>query len=415
MNAILVSFLDWIRNRSPGVRVSRRPFQESSGPASWPHDLPRINLKDFFLRWSSILARSLLGFGSQAGAASETAATQEESRRAISLNIAAAFNLLYWPFFWSGILLLGWFVADVVLRALMSPASYGSLDALTRPVLAVAAPTAVGFWTNWLAIKMLFVPRDPNVVWWGLVPARRSQIVDAIADGVLTRLISPEIVRDYLHRSGILKNVVERAVPAMRETIDDAGFRRDMKGLVYGLVYDFANSAETRRTVETMVQDKINDWTGETLGRKIVEWTKSLWGPVVLNEVMRALPEIPKAMDHVFDRIDRGLDGVPQWIERESENIERVLTTVIVEGLRGLDIKQIVKTQLDKMDERELERMLTGTVTTELRFIQTSGGVFGFLAGIAFVSPGSRPVLLLAALGLWLAYRATVKRHPPRA
>jgi uncharacterized membrane protein YheB (UPF0754 family) len=356
----------------------------------------------------------LVGFRSEPNAALETAWTRAEARQAISLKIAAAFNLLYWPFVWSGILLVAWFVADVVLRALLIPASYQAIDDLSRPLVAVIAPTAVGFWTNWLAIKMLFLPRYPNVVWWGLVPARRSQIVDAIAEGVLTRLISPEIVRDYLHRSGILKNFVERAVPAMRETIDDVEFRRDMKGLVYGYVYDFANSDETRRTVETMVQDKINDWTGETLGRKIVEWTKSLWGPVVLNEVVKALPEIPKAMDNVFDRIDRGLDGVPQWIERESESIERILTTVIVEGLRGLDIKQIVKTQLDKMDEQELERMLTGTVTTELRFIQTSGGVFGLLAGIAFVVPETRPVLLLAAIGLWLAYRLTVKRHRPR-
>jgi hypothetical protein len=412
MNAMLFSFLDWMRNHSS--KADRPRFREAPGASPWPADLPRIDLKEFFLRWSGILARSWVGFGSRTAASTETNRPEEKSRMAISLKIAAAFNLLYWPFFWSGILLVAWFVADVVLRVLLGPASYRAIDDLSRPLLAVIAPTAVGFWTNWLAIKMLFLPRDPNAVWWGLVPARRSQIIDSIAGGVLTRLISPEIVRDYLHRSGILKNFVERAVPAMRETIDDVEFRRDMKGLVYGYVYDFAISDETRRTVETMVQDKINDWTGETLGRKIVEWTKSLWGPVVLKEVVKALPEIPRAMDHVFDRIDRGLDGVPRWIERESESIERILTTVIVEGLRGLDIKQIVKTQLDKMDERELERMLTGSVTTELRFIQTSGGVFGFLAGIAFVLPETRPALLLAAIGLWLAYRATVKRHRSR-
>ncbi|MGH7835326.1 MAG: DUF445 domain-containing protein [Candidatus Binatia bacterium] len=413
MNAIVATLLEWLKTPSTKPSVER-PHLSHSPAAAWPDDLPRVKLKDFFFRWSAIIARSLASFRSEAAASAETGRFQEQGRRAVSLKIAAAFNLLYWPFFWSGILLASWFAADVLLRALMSPASYRSLDALSRPVLAIAAPTAVGFWTNWLAIKMLFLPRDPNAVWWGLVPARRTQIVDAIAEGVLTRLISPEIVRDYLHRSGILKNFVERAVPAMRETIDDAEFRRDTKGLVYGLVYDFANSDETRRTVETMVQDKINDWTGETLGRKVVEWTKSLWGPVVLNEVVKALPEIPKAMDHVFDRIDRGLDGVPRWIERESESIERILTTVIVEGLRGLDIKQIVKTQLDKMDEQELERMLTGTVTTELRFIQTSGGVFGLLAGIAFVIPETRLALLLAALGLWVAYRATVKRRLSR-
>ncbi|MBI2985445.1 MAG: hypothetical protein HYY45_01635 [Deltaproteobacteria bacterium] len=142
-----------------------------------------------------------------------------------------------------------------------------------------------------------------------------------------------------------------------------------------------------------------------------MEWTKLLWGPVVLTEIMKALPEIPKALDHAFKQIDHALDRVPAWMERESETIEGVLTNIIVEGLRGLDIKQIGKAQLDKMDERELERMLTGNVTTELKFIQTSGGVFGLPAGLSLVDPASRPVLLVAALSLWLAYRVTVKKQ----
>ncbi|MGH7847737.1 MAG: DUF445 family protein, partial [Candidatus Binatia bacterium] len=131
----------------------------------------------------------------------------------------------------------------------------------------------------------------------------------------------------------------------------------------------------------------------------------------VLNQVVQALPELPKATDSVLARIDEYLDRVPDLMERESSRIEDVITKVIVEGLRNLNIRQVVKSQLDRMDEQALENMLTGTVTTELKFIQTSGGVFGFLAGLAFVYPSSRPFLLASGLGLWLAYRMTVKKN----
>ncbi len=398
------------RYSSNKTDASRNAGHERQGTANWPGDLPRVGVKEFLVKWGGKTARSI--FASRTDTA-VVRSTREFFPRASSPKVAALFNQLYWPFFCSGIVMVTWFVVDVVLGMTMSVASYRTVTEFNQPILALLAPTAVGFWTNWLAIKMLFQPRRPNAVWWGLVPARRSQIVDGIAEGVLKRLISPEIVRDYLHRSGVLKSFVDRAVPAVRETIDDADFRREMKGLVYGLVHDFANSDQTRDAVETMVRNKIHDWTGETLGKKVVEWTKPLWGPVVLAEVVKALPEIPRAMDHAFDRIDQLLNKFPQWIELESETIERTLTSVIVEGLRNLDIRRIVKTQLDKMDERELERMLTGNVTTELRFIQTSGGVFGFLAGIAFLFPASRPLLLLIGLLLWLVYRLTARGGAP--
>jgi hypothetical protein len=396
---------------SPGKSEPLRETGDSAGRgASWPQDLPRVGLREFTVKWAGRTGRSLAAAQTAAGPEEYKAPAGGAAQRVFSLRVAALLNRLYGPFFWSGIVLVLWFVADIAFSVIMPPVSYQTLSERSYPFVAILAPTAVGFWTNWLAIKMLFEPRHPNAVWRGLVPARRSQIVEAVSEGVLQRLISPEIVRTYLHRSGLLRRFVDRAVPAVRETIDDAEFRSEVKGLLYGLVYDFANSDETRRSVESLVRNKIHDWTGPTLGKKVVAWTKPLWGPVVLREAVKALPEIPAALDHVFDRIDQSLNRFPEWIESESEAIERALTGIIVEGLRSLDIRRIVKTQLDQMDEQELERMLTGNVTIELKFIQTSGGLFGLLAGVALLFPPSRPALLLLGLALWLAYRWTVQR-----
>jgi uncharacterized membrane-anchored protein YjiN (DUF445 family) len=391
--------LRWLQGGGP-----RRPRVRPEPP--WPANLPRVAPREFFFRWARRLLRTLGLRFRRASAPKPAGAAEAGGAHALSLRVAAAINLFYWPFFWTGILLLAWFPLDLALGVL-APALRERLLPGAEIALALGGPAAVGYWTNWIAIKMLFHPRRKNAIWQGLIPARRAELIESISDGVLQRLISPEIVRDYLRQTDLLKTFVHNTLAGIKETVDHPQFRREIKGLVYGLIHDFATSEATRRSVEELFHRKIATWTGETLGEKIVEWTKALWGPMVLKEVLNALPEVPRAMDNVLVRLDEALDNVPRFIERESGNLEDTITRAVVEGLRGLDIKHVVRQQLDRMDERELERMLTGHVTTELKFIQTSGGVLGLLAGTAFVFPAVRPFLLAAAAGLWLVYRAT--------
>ena len=410
LSTLGAALLTWLKNnRFKGhASTAERDKQDQT---TWPDDLPRVPARRFLVKWLRTLGRKLaLNRRKTASSEAASASVSPSGRKPISTIVAEAINYLYWPFVCSGLALTAWFCADLLFQLMLARATYQAIAEISAPVLAIVTPTAVGFWTNWLAVKMLFHPRRQNAVWWGLVPARRSELVDSIANGVMQQLISPEIVHAYLHQSAIVQDFVTRSAAALKETIDHPKFRLELKGVVYGLVYDFATSPQTRLSVEELVSTKIRDWTGGTVSEKIVEWTKALWGPKVLSQVVQALPELPKATDSVLARIDEYLDKVPDLMERESSRIEDAITKVIVEGLRNLNIRQVVKSQLDKMDEQALETMLTSNVTTELRFIQTSGGVFGFLAGLAFVYPASRPFLLACGAGLWFAYRMTVKK-----
>ncbi|HWP58680.1 MAG TPA: DUF445 family protein [Candidatus Acidoferrales bacterium] len=415
--AFLIGIGAALTNLLKKTRLKREALFEDEGAAgsaagsSWPQDLPRVQPRQFVLKWVRTLTRKLALARRKSAAPAEVLSAPARAKKPLSLKVAAALNLLYWPFFYSGIVISAWFAADSVLQLAVSSATYGAIAAVADPVLTVLTPTAVGFWTNWLAVKMLFHPRRKNAVWWGLVPARREELIDGIAAGVMKQLISPEIVQEHLHKSAVIQRFVNETACALQDTLENPRFRQELKGLVYGIVHKFATSPETRRSVERLVRAKISDWTGESLGAKIAEWTKELWGPLVVKEVIQALPDLPQATDSVIAHVERSLNQVPQIMERENSRIESLITRAIVEALHNLDIKQVVKAQLSKLDEQGLERMLTGNVTTELKFIQTSGGVFGLLAGLAFIYPSSRPVLLAVGLALWAAYRTTVKKQ----
>ena len=54
----------------------------------------------------------------------------------------------------------------------------------------------VGWFTNWLAILMLFRPREPvRIFWWslqGVIPSRHTQLAERIADTVENNLLTQE-------------------------------------------------------------------------------------------------------------------------------------------------------------------------------------------------------------------------------
>ena len=54
----------------------------------------------------------------------------------------------------------------------------------------------VGWFTNWLAILMLFRPREPvRFFWWslqGVIPSRHAQLAERIADTVENNLLTQD-------------------------------------------------------------------------------------------------------------------------------------------------------------------------------------------------------------------------------
>ncbi|HHU83182.1 MAG TPA: DUF445 family protein [Firmicutes bacterium] len=330
-------------------------------------------------------------------------------KRALSLKLVSLLNYLNYPFFLLGILFLFWIGIEYFLKFFFSPFVLERVATFSRPVTTVLSPAVVGYWTNRLAIKMLFHPRRRNAVWQGLIPARRSDLVHQIAAAVSEYLISPEIIQKYLRESGLLPEFLNRLYPAVREMLSEKKLANEVKAFLTQQVTRILEDPATEERITAYFKERIKNWSGIGPGKKLLAWTENIWGPVVINTLKKELSVLPASLERFLPYVEVSLEKLPEYIGENREQVEEVFTGFIITGLRSLDLESIIRQQLEKMDEAEIEQLITKTVSAELIFIQTSGGIFGTLVGLAAIFPFLVFVFAGAGLVLLLIYRLTVK------
>lgn len=95
----------------------------------------------------------------------------------------------------------------------------------------------VGYFTNFLAIKMLFQPKQGQVLGWqGLVPKNKDQIARSLAESVQEQLLSPDIILAYIRE----RQLIEAGTQAMADWVDnnlqDPAVRSRITGTVVDLM-----------------------------------------------------------------------------------------------------------------------------------------------------------------------------------
>ncbi len=185
-------------------------------------------------------------------------------------------------------------------------------------ILPPIAGAIIGWFTNYIAIKLLFRPHHPkNILGFkiqGLIPKRKQEIALSIARTIERELLSS---RDLAHTLNSIdwKGEIERIV---EEIIDHRFGSGKMKGIpVIGLV-------------------------SENLKYHIKYF--------ITREVLRQMEVKRDAFLH---------------------NITR-----------KIDLQDMLATRIDCLDLERFEGLLTGFIARELRHIEWLGGIMGFLIGL---------------------------------
>ena len=150
-------------------------------------------------------------------------------------------------------------------------------------VIMVIISAAIGWITNWVAIKMLFRPyNEINLGLFkiqGLIPKRRAEIGIGIADVIQNELISikdvianidreefskrlNDLIDDVLEKN--LKTKVKEKFPVMQMFFSDK-MAKDVSNTIKGIVMEnqekifeiFSNYAEENINFSTIITDKI--------------------------------------------------------------------------------------------------------------------------------------------------------------
>ncbi|MDX1695822.1 MAG: DUF445 family protein [Ketobacteraceae bacterium] len=172
----------------------------------------------------------------------------------------------------------------------------------------------VGYFTNFMAIKMLFQPKQGQVLGWrGLVPQNQPQIAESLAETVQTQLLSPDIIIAYVNENDLLHKGLNRATRWLDDKVHDSDFRNNLTEKVVLVLkdrgpdllnhgFDFSEQtlkdiAENPRRIEQVWQslrESLLDYLEQESNR---EKTADFIQRVLLTE----LPRLSDALNEAFE------------------------------------------------------------------------------------------------------------------
>ena len=187
-------------------------------------------------------------------------------------------------------------------------------------LMMVAVGTLIGWFTNYLAIKLLFRPyKEMNFFFFkiqGLIPKRRDEISENIADVVEKELISVDDIENKL-----------------KEVEFDDG----------------------------MIEKVLDKLVEEKLKKSILEKNPLL--KMIIN-------------DSMVDKIKKYFKNMIL------ENKDEILSEMIKFGKEKIDFKEIILEKMKNFSLEEIEKIILSISKNELKHIEIIGGVLGGLIAV---------------------------------
>lgn len=274
----------------------------------------------------------------------------------------------------------------------------------------------IGFGTNWLAITMLFQPREKRpIVPQGLIPAQRERVIFRLAQAISQELINEELIKQKIEESGAIRKYREQAVGVLKSVVEDEAFRGELKELAAAYVESVLGSEDMRAQLTEIAMRKIEEVAGQGFRGLALKAYRAVNEAAFQRSIERAVREIPGALDPLLDRLDEALDRVPEKVEARSDQIEALATKTVLGFVERLDVYAMIVENARGFDEAQLENLLKKTSNEQLNYIKYLGGVLGVVGGFVIWEPVLALALLTAlTLGLWGLDEALFRLRPAR-
>jgi len=193
---------------------------------------------------------------------------------------------------------------------------------ITKIIILCSLPivgAVIGWFTNFLAVKMLFHPREPVKLLFftvqGVFPKRQKAIASKLAKVVAQELLGNDEIKERLA--------------------------------------DPRNIATITKTVE----EKLGDYLNNTFPEKY-PWINLVFGDHIKTDVKNELM-------HEIDVM------APIMIKRYVSKLDETL-----------DVESIVEEKVSNFSVEKLEEIMFGILNKELKFIERIGAVVGFVVGL---------------------------------
>jgi len=256
----------------------------------------------------------------------------------------------------------------------------------------------IGFATNWVAIKMLFWPRESRPIFGqGLIPSQRDQLIEKVADEVLENLINEELILQRIDDAKLIERLSTSAIERLSEVVRDEEFVADLRAMILTWVADLTRRPEVRQQLAERAERSVEAFAGEGMRAWMVRRMKSAWRPQLIHLINREVEDLDTTVSEGLEHLDELVERLPEALADRRKAIDQVLSKMLLGLLREVDVRAIVLDQLDTITTEQLERGFKEFSDDKLSFITLLGGVLGIVGGTVIVWPLPSMALLLGA------------------
>jgi len=281
--------------------------------------------------------------------------------------------------------------------------------------------SAIGYVTNYIAVKMLFRPLKPVKIGSytlpftpGIIPKEKPRLAKAIGEIVGDRLVTKEVLEEALLSDAIklkLRESIQTSIVDVcnkQVTFSDLITKAmseetysSLKGQVSKEITEHVLSACEQHDVGTLLSNMIiasikEQLQGSFLAMMLSDSLLATIGNAICSGVNSYIHEHGEEM--LTPLIQKEIDGftnkeVSQLLSSlEKNNIymedsiyqiyEKIITNKLSDIMNAIDIQSLVEKQINDMDVLELENLLLQVMKKELNAIVNLGALIGFILGL---------------------------------
>ncbi len=291
-----------------------------------------------------------------------------------------------------------------------------SWEVLSRFILPPLIGAVIGYFTNLIAVKMLFFPHEAKYIFGihvpltpGAIPKGKARLAKSAGQIVQNELFTKEDISGKLLTEEVEKPIIDRVMSILDEDIRDTGavmigstekFDQLENNLVDLLTFKIKDAIKRMNIPDVIKQEgtaMINEQVMNNTLLAIVVSDRLI--ERVMNSVSSKMDEFIDAkgteMIHeitasrIHDLGDRTPLHVLEQAGYDSETVRAKITAAYRESivnavnsaLRRINVAQIVEDKINSMSVEELEKGVLQVMKTELNMIVNLGALIGLVIG----------------------------------
>ena len=284
----------------------------------------------------------------------------------------------------------------------IAPIQYNGYSVNFTGILKIVSMSGIiGYFTNYLAIKMLFYPKNKHPIWGqGLIPAQKQKITLQFASAIHEHVVNENFIKSKLIESKIPQKLAERVVSGIKDILSDREFLSELSQETEKMLEDYLQRPEIRTKLIQELDKKLKSKFNKGLSRLLLKSYTSLNATDYQATLNKTIDEIPPAVSMLIENPAPHLSSFYNLLENKHPDIENKINDLFISILDNLNIQHWLKIQLDKFDEAKLETMIERATSEQLQYIQYLGGVLGMFGGLILWQPIPMLLITVVLLGI---------------